>query len=68
MADLPKTKDDRVPAVLLGLLDDPTVAPFAVQALGRLKYRAAKARLVELLDHEDKNVRDQAKKALKRRE
>jgi hypothetical protein len=63
---LPRTKDERVPQVLLGLLDDPAVSAFAVEALGKLKFAGARARIAELLDHSDKNVRDQAKKALKR--
>jgi hypothetical protein len=63
---LPKTKDERVPQVLLGLLDDPAVSAFAVEALGKLKYAEARAPIAELLHHSDKNVKDQARKALKR--
>lgn len=63
---LPKTKNERVPVVLLGLLDDPTVAAFAVEALGKIKYTGARASIEELLTHSDKNVRTQAKKALRR--
>lgn len=63
---LPKTKDERVPAVLLSVLDDPTVAAFAADALGRMKFAEARASIEELLTHPDKNVRNQAKKALKR--
>lgn len=65
---LAKTKDDRVPEVLLSLLDDPTVAPFAVQGLGRIRHIPARPQLEQALDSPDKNVRDQAKKALKRLE
>jgi HEAT repeat protein len=63
---LPKTKDGRVADVLLSLLDDPTVSPFAVEVLGKMKVTAARGPVSELLGHPDKNVRDQAKKALKR--
>jgi hypothetical protein len=63
---LPKTKDARVTEVLLGLLDDPTVAAFAVEALGKLKAHDAREPISAMLDSSDKNVRDQAKKALKR--
>jgi HEAT repeat protein len=63
---LPKTKDGRVADVLISLLDDPTVSAFAVEALGKMKIAAAREPISGLLDHPDKNVRDQAKKALKR--
>lgn len=63
---LPKTKDDRVPGVLLSLLDDPTVAAFAIEALGKMRFAAARPSIAELVDHSDENIRDQAKKALKR--
>jgi HEAT repeat protein len=63
---LPKTKDARVPDILLGLLDDPTVAAFAVEALGKTKLARARDRIEEQLHSPDKNVRDQARKALKR--
>ncbi|RSM73849.1 hypothetical protein DMH04_40530 [Kibdelosporangium aridum] len=55
-----------MPEVLIELLDDPAVAPFAVQGLGRIKYAPAKPHLERALDSEDWNVRAQAKKALKR--
>jgi HEAT repeat protein len=63
---LPKTKDVRVGDVLVSLLDDPTVSAFAIEALGKMKFIAAEAPIERLLDHSDKNIRDQAKKALKR--
>jgi hypothetical protein len=68
VSQLAKTKDDRVPEVLLSLLDDATVAPFAIQALGRIRYAPARPRLKQALDSEDWNVRTQSKKALKRLE
>jgi hypothetical protein len=63
---LPKTKDERVPAVLLSLLDDPSVRAPAVAALGRMRHTPARAPIEAMLSDADKNVRDQAKKALKR--
>jgi HEAT repeat protein len=63
---LPKTKDERVAEVLRGLLDDPTVRAAAVAALGKMKYSAARESIEVLLADLDKNVRSQAKKALKR--
>jgi len=66
VSELAKTKDPRAAGVLLDLLDDPTVAPFAVEALGKLKEVGTRDRIAAMLDNPDKNVRDQAKKALKR--
>jgi hypothetical protein len=66
VAALPKTKDERVPGILLELLDDPVVTADAVQALGKLRFTAARQRIEGLLTSNDRNVRDQAKKALKR--
>ncbi|GGK75602.1 HEAT repeat domain-containing protein [Mangrovihabitans endophyticus] len=63
---LPKTKDSRVPGVLMGLLGQPSVAAFAVQALGRLRCTQARDDIAGLLDNPDENVREQARKALKR--
>lgn len=63
---LPKTKDGRVADVLVGLLSDSTVNAFAVEALGKMKMTTAREPIAELLEHPDRNVRDQAKKALKR--
>jgi HEAT repeat protein len=63
---LPKTKDERVTDVLLDLLDDQTVCAFAVDALGKMKVRRARSSIEAMLGNADKNVRDQARKALKR--
>jgi hypothetical protein len=63
---LPKTKHHRVPALLLELLDDPTVASSAIEALGKMKYGEARERLTSLIDDPDANVRSQVKRALKR--
>ncbi|MGY1396907.1 HEAT repeat domain-containing protein [Streptomyces sp. SS10] len=64
--NLPKVKSGDVPRVLLELLDDPTVAASAIEALGKMKFVEARERIERLLDHSDTNVRNQAKKALKR--
>ncbi|MFI0409465.1 HEAT repeat domain-containing protein [Actinomadura sp. 3N508] len=63
---LAKTKDERVPGILLDLLDDPEVAADAVKALGKLRHVPARARISQALASPDENVRDQAKKALER--
>ena len=64
--NLPKTKDDRAAEALLSLLDDPTVSAFAIEALGKMRHAPARGSIAGMLDHSDKNVRDQARKALKR--
>jgi hypothetical protein len=66
VAALPRTKDDLVPEVLLSLLDDQTVRAAAVDGLGRMRYAPARAPIEALLSDPDKNVSEQAKKALKR--
>ncbi|MCK2240647.1 MULTISPECIES: HEAT repeat domain-containing protein [unclassified Crossiella] len=63
---LAKTKDPRVPGILLELLADPTVAPAAAQGLGRLRHAPARGHLEKALHGPDENVRRQAKQALKR--
>jgi hypothetical protein len=63
---LPKIKDERVAEVLMSLLDDPTVRAAAIDALGKMKFMSARTSIEALLADPDKNVRDQAKKALKR--
>ena len=66
VAALPKTKDSRVPQVLLGLLDDPAVCAFAIDALGKMRYEPARDMIAALLDDPDRTVRTYAKKALRR--
>lgn len=66
VAALPKTKDERVPGVLQGLLDDPAVSAHAIAALGKMRFAAARPAIEAMLASSDKNVRDEAKKALKR--
>jgi hypothetical protein len=63
---LPKTKDKKVAGILMGLLDDPTVRAAAIDALGKMKFTPARTSIETLLEDPDKNIRDQAKKALKR--
>lgn len=63
---LPKTKDPRVGDVLLSLLDDTAVSAFAIEALGKMKLAEARGPIAELVGHSDKNIRDQAKRAIRR--
>lgn len=60
-----KIGGDRAPDVLMDLLDDDTVSPHAIEALGKLKYAPARERIAAMLNHAE-NVRDQSKKALRR--
>jgi HEAT repeat protein len=64
VAALPRTKDPRVPEVLLSLLDDEPVVASAVEALGKLKVRSALGPLEALADSPDRTIREQVKKAL----
>lgn len=64
--DLPKVRDDRVADVLTELLDDPSVLPFAVEGLGKMKDVGLRERIWELREHPDQNVRLQVKKALRK--
>lgn len=66
VAALPKTKDERVAGVLQGLLDDPAVSAHAIAALGKMRFTAARGAIETMLSSPDKNVRDEAKKALRR--
>jgi hypothetical protein len=70
---LPKTKDSRVPQVLMSLLDDPAVCAYAIDPLGKMRYEPAREKITALLNDPDKSdllqrpgVQVQAKKALKR--
>lgn len=63
---LVKTKDPRVPDVLMALLDDPMVATSAIQGLGRLRYAPARTRLEEAVHSTNEGERYYAKRALKR--
>jgi hypothetical protein len=63
---LPKTKDPRVPGVLLGLLDDPPVRADAIEAVGLMRFVPARDLVAGLCGDPDENMRRQAKKALKR--
>jgi citrate synthase len=50
----------------MGLLDQPTVVAFAIEALGKLRFGGAREQIARMVDSADENVRDQARKALKR--
>lgn len=63
---LPKTKDPSVPEVLRGLVSDPTVAAFAIERLGKMRYSAAHDVIESSLDSQDENVRTAAARALRR--
>ncbi|MFF7158385.1 HEAT repeat domain-containing protein [Streptomyces sp. NPDC008139] len=63
---LPKTKDDRTPRILQSLLEDSTVSAFAIEALGKMRITEARKQIEGMLTSPDMNIRDQAKKALKR--
>jgi HEAT repeat protein len=63
---LTKTKDPRVPEVLIGLVDDPAVALHAVVALGKLRPASARPRLERGLEDPDPAVRREAGKVLKK--
>lgn len=55
---------ERVLPVLLALLDDDVVAPYAVMGLGKLKAPGARPAVKRFLHHPDAWVRKEAKKAL----
>lgn len=55
---------ERVLPVLLALLDDDVVAPYAVMGLGKLKAPEARAAVRRFLEHPESWVRKEAKKAL----
>jgi HEAT repeat protein len=57
---------ERVVPVLLGLLDDAEVAPYAVMGLGKLRAKEASPVIQRFLDHPEPWVRKEAKKALAR--
>lgn len=55
---------DRVLPILLALLDDDVVAPYAVIGLGKLRAPEARAAVERFVDHPESWVRKEAKKAL----
>lgn len=57
---------ERVIPVLLGLLDDVEVAPYAVMGLGKLRDVEARPAIERFLEHPEPWVRKEAKKALAR--
>ena len=63
---LGKLRKTRPVPVLMGLLDDPLVAPHAIDSLGRLRATEATGRLQELLHSERSVIRKEAAKALKK--
>ncbi len=61
-----KAARDRVVPVLLDLLADASVAPYAVMALGRLRAGGARAAIEPFLNDPETWVRKEAAKALAR--
>jgi hypothetical protein len=61
---LRKSRDSRVPAVVLGLLKDDDVVLHALKALMKLRPPASRASVEELLHHPKAAVRQQARKTL----
>lgn len=55
---------DRVLPILLALLDDDVVAPYALMGLGKLKAPGARAAVERFLDHPESWVQKEAEKAL----
>lgn len=63
LGNMGKQRERALP-VLLRLLDDEVVAPYAVMALGKLKAPEGRAAVERFLDHPESWVRKEAKKAL----
>lgn len=57
---------ERVVPVLLGLLDDAEVAPYAVMGLGKLRASEARPAIERFLEHPEPWARKEARKALAR--
>ncbi|RMI33583.1 HEAT repeat domain-containing protein [Nocardia stercoris] len=63
---LPKTRDDRVPTILITVLNDPTVRTYAVKVLGQMRYEPARQVITAMADLPDRNLRAHIRTALKR--
>jgi hypothetical protein len=63
---LGRSRDPRVPNVLIDLLDDPDVVAHAIEALGRLRVEAALPRLEQLVHDHRPLVRREAQNAVKK--
>jgi hypothetical protein len=63
---LPRTGDVRAGALLVRLLDDPTVSVDAIAGLGNLADAATRPALEPFLSHSDSWVRNEAKKAVRK--
>ncbi|QJW37779.1 HEAT repeat domain-containing protein [Cellulosimicrobium protaetiae] len=64
--NLSKSRDERVPEVLLALLNDPSVAVFAAEALGEMRWPQARAALARLALTGDLPAKRAAASALRR--
>jgi HEAT repeat protein len=65
LGNMVRAKERAVP-VLLDLLDDEEVAPYAVMGLGKLRVHEARTAIQSFVDHPEAWVRSEAKKALAR--
>jgi len=65
LGNMVNARDRSVP-VLLGLLGDEEVAPYAVMGLGKLRVPEARTAIQRFVDHAEPWVRREAKKALAR--
>lgn len=63
---LGKVKSDKVEQVLMSLLEDEELAPFALDALGKLKSKRAKNKISDMLNNKNPLIRKEALKALKK--
>lgn len=64
VAALGNMTDPRAVEILMDLLDNEAVAPFAVMGLGKLKAAAAREKIEPFLGHPEATVRREAKRAL----
>lgn len=65
---LGKIKSESVENVLINLLDDEEVSPYAINSLGQLKSKKAKTKINDLLNHKKPLIRKEAQKFLKKME
>ncbi len=66
VAALGKVKSEKSENILINLLDDDEVTPQALEALGRMKSKKAKDRILMLTNHPKALIRKEALKAFKK--
>lgn len=59
-------KSERIEDILIKLVGDDDVALNAIVALGKLKSKKAKANILELINHPNKDIRQTAKKIIRK--